>query len=191
MGDLTWADVFAIPGSGVRKLVYELQQSRRLVDGKYKYVIILVGTNDFGGKREWKRYNELRRNGEHNYYMSNYTSDADDMPFSIFQALYEQLITYIRSVSPSTLILCSSILPRPWDFDRRDGKRRQYNAIIQRSCNKVDALFLTTYTAFFKKYSPRWDYFSTDGLHLSRKGQEALKSYLADKLFKARKGLIH
>ena len=67
-------------------------------------------------------------------YMSGvlpYTPTGDGGSASQFAQDYSALIRHVRSANNNMLILCSAVLPRPWDDFRRGNIRKLFNEHIR------------------------------------------------------------
>ena len=119
------------------------------------------------------------------------THDYNNLSVDQFCAFYGRLLQHIKKVNPRAVVLCSAIIPRYWDFNRHDVKRRRFNAAIQHQAGKQSCLFLTTYKVFFRGYDLKFHFYDVDGLHLSSDGGLALAAFFNDKLYKARNNMIY
>lgn len=127
-------------------------------------------------------------------YMSGvlpYTPTGDGGSASQFAQDYSALIRHVRSANNNMLILCSAVLPRPWDDFRRGNIRKLFNEHIRWVAAEQGGLFIATDRVFSHALKIKDDHFAVDGLHLSAKGSWALTSYFADKIHKARAGKIY
>ena len=104
---------------------------------------------------------------------------------TFFRDQYTRLIYFVKTVNCQSTILISSIIPRPWDHDRRHLVRISYNNILKKLSNPpAKIFFITSYKPFLKTLYKR------DGIHLSRLGSAVLRSLFCEKIDKAKNGLL-
>ena len=164
-----------------------LQSAPQIIKG-FKIVVIHLGTNDLGHKREWLQFLQYKDGA---ISLSHVKSNLKPVNGGRFLKDYRDLLLLIRSLDPAIIILCSSILPRPYDFHWRDTVRVEWNSIIRHLAGEVRAIYLSTSNPFLKKGSLKASLFKEDGLHLTQAGVDVLISYLGDKIPKALSGLIY
>ena len=132
-----------------------------------------LGTNHFSRKEEWFLFLKMQNNkisrSEYNIRLS-----AMNPPLAIgevvdFRNQYKELIELVKSHCSAT-ILVSSIIPRPWDHDRRDSVRRSYNKILEEFQSIPNVHYITSYKTFFQNNNLKENLFLSDGLHLNENG---------------------
>lgn len=93
---------------------------------------------------------------------------------------YENLITYIKSVS-STKIIVSAIIPRPCDLPKDPTERRvkDMNKELKLLCKRRNLQFLHTFRIFLHDNKPIRSYFAVNdrGLHLNLEGTRKLRRF--------------
>ena len=160
---ISTADVLTYCGMDVKGLL-EILQCTPDVLLDYKGIVVHMGTNNFGSKMEWQLFlSFVHGNLPRNEFMcrrKKFESCAANMFQSDFELYYYQLICFIRSVNVSAKILCSAIIPRPWDEHIRSWVRQQFNEAIRKIASQCGVLFLATYRVFFQGYSLKEDYFA-------------------------------
>lgn len=195
LGPMRQFVVYGYGGCEVSALLHKLINDPKMLQ-HFKYVFILIGTNNFGNKEEWLLYRDFV-NGRvpasdlHKYGSLVRKPSSKELSVNEFELLYGKLLDFVRKVNPAAKVLCSAILPRYWDYRRRDDLRRQFNEAIKRQAVSRDALYLTSYTVLYRNFSLKEHYYNKDGLHLTKEGGLALGGYFADKLHKAMLGKIY
>ena len=187
------ANSLSVRGCDVARMLKMLRDGSIKVEG-YKYIVLLVGSNDFGSKSQWLKFKAYKE-GIISY--SNYQAylgicaQSREISIQEFTEIYRDIILHLKSLHSSTTVMCSAILPLPWDHDRRDVTRRMFNGAIHQLAASLNCPFLSAYTPFYLGYGLRDAYFKLDGLHLSDKGASALMSFFSDKIYKAKHNLIY
>ena len=158
-------------------------------------LIIHVGTNYLGTKGEWNLYRNHKKGKMSDTSFKESIALMNPLPANgtaiHFREIFQSIINTIRSVNQNITILISAIIPRPWDFERRNDIRMIYNKLLQNFNSQSDVFYIPTYRPFLdKSKSPIEDYFMPDGLHLSKKGTEQLKSFFQDKIDKACRNVL-
>ena len=98
-------------------------------------MLLHFGTIWLSAKSEWELYLKLvNRIINQDQYDTELT--LLDPPLTIgppekFRDQYSKVSEYVRSVNNAAIILVSSIIPRPWDHQRRHLVRVTYNKIQQ------------------------------------------------------------
>ena len=155
-----------------------------------KVLIIHVGTNHLGTKREWGLYRDYRLGNISEINFKNAIDCLNPMPANgtatQFHDTFCDIISTIHSTNPEITVLISSILPRPWDFERRSETRMIYNRLLKTLNSKENVFYIPSYRPFLdQNKNINQDCFMPDGLHLSKKGSEQLKSFYQEKIDKA------
>lgn len=195
LGPMKKFKVYTYRGCDVRKLLLHLIKDSSIIRG-YEYVFVHIGTNNFGNSEEWKLYNRFRKGQVSEVELQAYGNSVSqqgksELSVAEFSLLLGKVLRQIKAINPGCKLFCSAIIPRYWDFNRRDGIRRQFNSVIEEQAMKYGAWFVKTYSVFFKGYSLKEHFFDEDGLHLSTAGGLALGGFFSDKLHKAKAGLLH
>ena len=155
-----------------------------------------MGTTWLSTKNEWLLYLRLV-NGQIDRKEYNKALLSMNPPPAIGQAIVfrdkcKNLIDFIKIVNPETMILLSTIIPRPWDHERRNLVRKSYNNILQKfKSNSNNVYFIPTYNPFIdNSKNLKQVLFHVDGIHLSDRDSIVLRSFLCEKVDKAIKGLL-
>ena len=185
-------DVETRRGAKINEVHDFLLETSKACDPSYDVILLHVGTNWLGVKYEWGlylafvngclTYRQFRRK------MIRLNPRPAFQSANLFRAQYTSLINYIQSVS-SAPILISAILPRPWDFDRREHLRRRYNRILRSFHNPPHIYFIATDAPFIRRNVLRVQLFCPDGF-LNTEGTKVLQSYFMDKIRRARTGRL-
>ena len=106
------------------------------------------------------------------------TNDVHNLSEDEFMSDFNNLITIIRSVS-DTNILLSSILPRPLDHIRTGSKLKEVNRRLKVLCSERSVKFLHSFRPFFKGGQPVRELFAVrdGGLHLNCEGTRRLRLF--------------
>ena len=111
------------------------------------------------------------------------TNDIFAINCSQFQIIMKEIIQEIRKCNPSTLILLSSILPRPVDFKDSKMQVAQFNNSLKELANTNNIRFMACEKSFFNRYGyPIKCLFQKDKLHLSFTGLTKLQQFIANTL---------
>lgn len=129
-------EVYAYGGFDVKRLFQELSD-KHYVMKDFSCVVIHVGTNDIGSKQEYNAFVDRNIKGSQPNAVS-FKLDSK-LDYNEFCFYYRQLVSLIRYANCEAIILCSAVLPRPWDFDERDLVRRSLN-------NRIRNLAYDTYS---------------------------------------------
>ena len=118
------ADIIAKKGCTIERLERKIQA----IDiGKYKCIIIVIGTNDLSHKNVWFEYQ--RKKNTLNYKLEPHpTTDVD-----ILKDRYKSLLNSIKSRNPSIMIELSPIIPRLFDYDINLSYLKSVNNMIKRT----------------------------------------------------------
>lgn len=190
--------IFCYRGATVQS-IYHKVRSLNFSNVHYKCIILHVGTNNFGSKNEWFKYRSMKKGelSQEQYvqFLSLNNPSSMLMDGVEFGECYAKLLDYVRSCFPSAWIMCSSVIPRIWDHFRRDELRTEMNQLILQTCqgHSYRVIYLETYRFFFESLSAgvlKEHYFCEDGLHLSKHGTRALRTFFLDKICKVVKGII-
>ena len=153
-------------------------------------IIIHVGTNYLGTKDEWSLYLNLVKGklSETNY--KEFIKCQNPLPANgtalHFRDTFQRIIDTIRINNHDVTILISAIIPRPWDHERRNNVRIIYNGILQNLNSQRGVFYIPTYRPFLdRNKNPLTECFLPDGLHLTTRGSEQLRSFFYDKIDKA------
>ena len=188
--DICHTDIITKKGADVTRMHSYVAQNPQVVQG-YNVITLHIGTNWLSKKEEWFLYLDYVNNQiNQNIFLLN-LSQLDLKPAigqaDQFQKDFLNLINTIQYLNSKATILISSILPRKWDFDRRDLVRQSYNSILQ-NFNKLNSVYyIKTSKPFFYaiNHELRSDLFNADGLHLNDGGSRVLRTILCDKIAKA------
>ena len=179
LNPIGYIDVLTRPGATPQKLLHFLEQNPKLLHN-YKIVVLHVGTTWLSTKNERLLYLRLV-NGHIDRKEYNEALSSMNPPPAIGQAIvfrdqYKNLIDFIKTVNPETIILVSAIIPRPWDHGRRNLVRKSYNNLLQKfNSNSNNVYFIPTYKLFFdKSKNLKQDLFNGDGIHLAERGSIVL-----------------
>ena len=191
-------DVWAHGGFTVVDILQAYQGKMDIFDN-YDVILLHVGTNSFGDKEEYFHYVDFTMNkishAEYDAYLSNTARYLPDVDYEQFEYYYSALVALVQAANSRCYILCSAILPRPWDFRRRNRVRCELNHIIQRVADRNSCIYLASDRVFFKDKNfctkIKRHYFGKKGLHLSDVGSFAFQTYVSDKLRKAIQGSIY
>ena len=189
------ADVITRPGASPAKLLDFLKQKPGLL-ANYSVIVLHVGTTWLSAKEEWALY--LRQvNGnisqdEYNNALKSMNPPPAVGPATTFREEYSSLITHIRSINDTAIILVSSIIPRPWDHGRRHLVRVSYNNLLQKFNEPSEGIFfIHSYKPFIRPPKTlKGHLFNPDGIHLSQHGSAVLRSYFCEKIDKAKRGRL-
>ena len=194
IGDIKSTTSICCRGATPESLLAYVQENRGLFPQK-KIILIHVGTNYLGSKYEWLLYQNFRNGKLSHAAYENQLRALNPLPASgtalSFQRTFEQIITEIRKENKFAKIIISGIIPRVWDYDRQQLVLESYNNILRKfnSCNFV--YFIPTHKPFLTNTaSVKQDLFQKDGLHLANSGSRVLRSFICDKLDKARKDAL-
>ena len=162
----------------------------------YDLIVTHLGTNWLAEKEEWFLYLDYINNHITYDQFLKLLAKMDPKPAKgqadKFQQDYIDLINTIQYLNGKAIILISSILPRKWDFDRRELVRQSYNSILSKFNTLPGVYYINTSKPFFdpKTHLLRSDLFENDGLHLTDKGARVFRKVLSDKIAKASQGRI-
>ena len=118
-------------------------------------IIIHVGTNYLGTKQEWSLYPNLVKGklSETNYKQS--IKRQNPLPENgtaiHFRDTFQRIIDTIRTNNWDVTILISAIIPRPWDYGRRNNVRIIYNRILQNLNSQPGVFYIPTYRPFLDR----------------------------------------
>ena len=170
------ADIIAKKGCTIERLERKIQA----IDiGKYKCIIIVIGTNDLSHKNVWFEYQ--RKKNTLNYKLEPHpTTDVD-----ILKDRYKSLLNSIKSRNPSIMIELSPIIPRLFDYDINLSYLKSVNNMIKELCRTYHHEHdRTLITAFLKCGKPDPTLYLNDGLHLNGAGTDKLIRILRSKVAK-------
>ena len=112
-------------------------------------------------------------------------------PKTEFIDTFKEMINLIKGINKGAKILISAILPRMWDFDRRNLVRIEYNNILKKVAQEEEIYFIQSYSPFFdRNKNLKEDLFCNDGLHLSPAGTRVFKTFICDKIDRAIKNKL-
>ena len=147
--------VQSFPGINISQMKHVITSKQASI--KYKYTILLVGTNNIASSRS-----------------------IDEI-----MSYFNDLINIIKARS-STNIIVSAIIPRPCDLPKDPTERRvkKMNSELQLMCKRRHLQFLHTYRIFLHVYKnkPIRSYFAVNdnGLHLNLEGQRRLRRFFVN-----------
>ena len=187
-------EVVTMRGATPKKALEHIRRFPSTVKN-YKVIILHFGTNCLSDKDEWglylKRMNSLISESDYDTKIARMNPPLSIVEPDSFREAYQTLIGEIKTLNPDAKILISSIIPRLWDYERRDLVRRSFNEILRSFSTQQLTYFIPSYKPFFdKKQNLKRELFSWDGLHLSQKGTVVLRSYFCDRIDKALKNLL-
>ena len=108
-----------------------------------------------------------------------------------FQQTFERIITEIRKENKFAKIIISGIIPRVWDYDRQKLVLESYNNILRKFNSLNFVYFIQTHKPFLTNTaSIKQELFQKDGLHHANSRSRVLRSFICDKLDKARKDAL-
>ena len=189
------ADIITRPGANPEKIQKFLEQNRNLLRN-YTVVLMHFGTTWLSAKSEWELYlklvNGIINQDQYDTQLIRLNPPHATGPPEKFRDQYQKVIEFVRSVNKDAIILVSSILPRPWDHQRRHSVRISYNKILQEFNNpSAKVYFIPSYKPFFgPSASLKTELFNPDGIHLSEKGSVVLRSFFCEKIDRAKKGRL-
>ena len=141
-----------ISGCTVKSLYLKLQDQVDMVTG-YDYILLHIGTNDFGSKKEWlnykhyvKHYGITSAQGYMNWCHPGLSGfePVDSISVDHIRHYYTKIIKLIHSLNPNVVLIYSAVLPRFWDHNIRDNTRRSINWIIEDLAHHYGAIYLKT-----------------------------------------------
>ena len=161
----------------------------------YKVIVLHVGTNWMSKKEEWalylKKVNGFLSEREYQKELEILNPPPAIGDANRFRKIYQELIDLIKALNQDVIILVSSILPRLWDHDRRHHIRATYNRMLKHFNGQPNVFYIPSDRPFFNKSGElRPELFDYDGLHLSNKGAVILRTFICEKIDKARRNLL-
>ena len=171
-------------------------KSKPDVVSNYEIIVLHVGTNWLSSKEEWalylKKVNGLLSENEYVRELCKLNPPPAIGDALRFCDTYQDLVNLIRCLNKEATILVSSIIPRLWDDDRRNKIRDTYNRMLLREFNpQPKVFFINSYRPFFTTGGTlKKHLYDHDGLHLSAKGAVVLRTYLCEKIDKARRNVL-
>ena len=154
---------------------------------KYKVILIHVGTNWLNSKPEWQLHKRLIRNQISKEQYDKAILDLNPPPAvgppEEFQKTFYDIIGCIRGINQDATILISAIIPRNWDYSRRNPVRISYNAILKKLNKEEKVFYIPTFRSFFDNtWQIRQHLFARDGLHLTNEGLSMLQTFFCDRI---------
>ena len=141
----------------------------------YKYIIILIGTNDLAPKDIWSFYKSQRRQGKSGANLPAHNPTA----IPVLESLYLQLIATIQQRNHNCYLAFLGLLPRPYDHHRNKDHHVDTNRKLKNICVDKNITFVPTHNSFLKYGLPIEDLFC-DGIHLSPKGTIQLHEIISN-----------
>ena len=157
-------DKLFFPGCTIGALTHKIENGEIQV-ARYKYIIILIGTNDLGPKDVWSFYRSEVRKGRSGTNLPYHIPTA----IPVLASLFQKLITTIKVLNPNIYLAFLGILPRPYDHHRNKQHHVDANYILKQTCDQTNTTFVPTHRSFIK-YGKPIDELFIDGLHPSQKG---------------------
>ena len=187
--------VQAYSGSTADMLLEKLADSPELVHN-YQIIVIHVGTNHFGSPEEWRLYQRFSKGqlsrSHFEYALRRFPVNPDDHVLQNFGKTVGDILDFIQMVNPECIILVSAILPRVWDHHRRHHVRLQFNDLLRGFNSKLhNRFYINSDNPFLYRHGGvKVELFRPDGLHLADRGVQVFKSFLCEKVDKARRGFL-
>ena len=167
-------DTLFFPGCTINALAHKIASGEVNIR-KYKYITLIIGTNDLGPKSVWKFYKREKRLGHSGHNLPVH----GQAPIPVLLSAYQNLISTIRYHNPTCILISFAILPRPYDHHRNRLHHADTNRELSKFCEIKKIIFVKTYNSFLKFGRPIEDFFS-DGLHLSAKGNRRLNRLISN-----------
>ena len=167
-------DTLFFPGCTINALTHKISSGEVNIL-KYKYITLLIGTNDLAPKFVWKHYKKHIKEGKTGLNLPIHSPN----PIPVIIGAYANLIKVIQSLNPNCILFSLAILPRPYDHHRNKGHHVQVNKQLSTVCTRRNVVFVKTSNAFITFGYPKSELFS-DGLHLSKKGNRKLNSLISN-----------
>ena len=167
-------NTFFFPGCTINSLAHKIRTGEIDVT-QYKYITLLIGTNDIGPKFIWKFYRKEIKRGNLGKNLPFHTTT----PIPVITSAYQNLVHAIKDRNPSCILVSFAILPRPYDHHRNKQNHTDTNKALQNLCEKNNIIFVKTFNSFLKFGYPIEEYFC-DGLHLSLKGNRQLNKLISN-----------
>ena len=189
------AEIITRPGATPKKILSFLERNLSLVTN-YKTVVLHFGINWLSAKEEWGLYLKLINQ---EISLDQYNKELQDLnpppatgTATDFRDQYQQVIEHVQMRNPGAIILVSSIIPRPWDYQRRHLVCISYNKILKSFNNSSTGIFyIHSFKPFFDPFQTlKKELFDVDGLHLTKQGSIVLRAFLCEKIDKAARGLL-
>ena len=165
-----------LPGCTINALTYKISSGEVNIV-KYKYITLLIGTNDLAPKFIWKSYKRQIKEGKTGLNLPIHSPNA----IPVIIGAYANLIKVIKSLNPNCTLISLAILPRPYDHHRNKGHHVQVNKQLSSLCIREQVVFMKTSNAFISFGYQKSELF-LDGLHLSKKGNRKLNSLISNKV---------
>ena len=141
---------------------------------KFKYIILLVGTNDLTAKFVYLWYKNTVR----------FNRKVKRLPFHSKTPVhrivndYRVLIKAIRAINHKIKIMVSAILPRRFDYFENRGYLKNVNKGLKAMTRKIrKCKFLPSFKPMIRNRKPRENFYCRDGLHVTQQGLVALKRF--------------
>ena len=135
----------------------------------YRYIILLIGTNDLAPKEVWKFYKKERKNGNSGENLPAH----DTTPIPVLGSSFLNLFNSIKYHNNSCMIFSIAIPPRPYDNHRNYQHHIDANIELKRLCLLNNIIFVKSYTLFVK-YGKIIENLFIDGLHFTAEGSEKI-----------------
>ena len=161
-------DLYFYPGCTINALDHKISSGEVFISN-YKYIVVLIGTNDLAPKEIWKFYKAEKRQGRTGENLPIHTTT----PISELSSSFLNLFDTIRNHNNTCQILAVGIPPRPYDNHRNMLHHIDANNELSNICEQKNIIFLKSYILFIKYGNILEDLFA-DGLHLTSKGSEKL-----------------
>lgn len=167
-------DTFSFPGCTVTRLADKISTGQLNID-KYKYITLIIGTNDLGPKSIWNFYKKEKKLGRSGLNLPIH----HQTPIPVLLNAYQHLIAVIRKRNPTCILITFGILPRPYDHLRNKRHHTDTNRQLSKLCEENKLIFVKTSNSYLKFGIPVSDLFC-DGLHLSIKGNRQLNKLISN-----------
>ena len=169
-------DTFFFPGCTLNALANKIA-SGEIDIRKYKYITLIIGTNDLGPKSVWNFYKREKKRGRSGTNLPVH----GQTPVPVLLSAYQNLISTIKHYNSTCILISFAILPRPFDHHRNKQHHTDTNRALSILCDKNNLIFVKTYNSYLKFGRPKPDFFS-DGLHLSAKGNRQLNRLISNRI---------
>ena len=167
-------DVLYYPGCTIGALREKISTSEIRIQ-KYRYINILIGTNDLTPKFVWSSYKRQVRQGKTNIVLPTHIPKAHP----VIEASYRLLIDSIQERNPTAKINIIAILPRPYDYEVNKKNTVAINDILERIALDNGCVFIRSFKSFTKCGIPKKEFYE-DGLHVTAKGNRQLNKLIAN-----------